>query len=265
MSCWMSSSRLHTTLIGILGLLGNQRGLDDEVELEPPAEAAAQEVIVNAHLLRLETEGLRHRLLRDGGDLRADPDIAAVGASPARCSSSAPWSRGRGTAPRSRLRPWSRRWPALPSRRPRSWRPRPASRASLRQRCHDVGRGERGVRSVVELGRTGLETFPRGPVVVGDHGDGIVELRDLMHARQLSRPPRRRTMRALPPNTGDAATVATFMPGTFTSMPYTAVPLTLPATSSRLAGVPMMRKVLGSLSLTLVGTGSFAAASASSP
>ena len=69
----------------------------------------------------------------------------------------------------------------------------------------------------------------------------------------------------MPPNTGDAATVAIFMPGTFTSMPNTAVPFTFPATSSRLAGVPMMRKALGSLSCTSVGTGSFAAASTRSP
>ena len=70
---------------------------------------------------------------------------------------------------------------------------------------------------------------------------------------------------SVPPNTGDAATVATFMPGTFTSMPYIAVPLTLPATSRRLAGVPMMRNLLGSLSLTSVGTGSFAASSTRAP
>ena len=75
----MSSSRLHTTLTGCLRLLGDERRLDDEVELEPPAEAAAQQMIVNAHLLRLQSERLCHDLLRDGRDLRADPDIAAVG------------------------------------------------------------------------------------------------------------------------------------------------------------------------------------------
>ena len=40
----------------VLRLLGNQRRLDDEVELEPPSEAAAQEVIVDAHLLRFQAE-----------------------------------------------------------------------------------------------------------------------------------------------------------------------------------------------------------------
>ena len=63
----------------IFRLLGDERRLHDEVELEPAAEAAAEQMIVEAHLLRLQSERLGDGHLRDGRDLRADPDIAAVG------------------------------------------------------------------------------------------------------------------------------------------------------------------------------------------
>ena len=64
---------------------------------------------------------------------------------------------------------------------------------------------------------------------------------------------------------GLALTAATFMPGTRTSMPNCAVPLTLPAESTRRSGWPMSRKSFGSFSATLAGIGSFAAAPASAP
>ena len=53
------------------------------------------------------------------------------------------------------------------------------------------------------------------------------------------------------PNTGDAATVATFMSGLLsTSMPNTAAPLTFAAdVERRLAGVPTMQKGAGILEL----------------
>ena len=43
------------------------------------------------------------------------------------------------------------------------------------------------------------------------------------------------------------------MPGSLTSMPYSAVPLTLSGVSSRLAGVPISLKSFGSLSATCRG------------
>ncbi len=73
------------------------------------------------------------------------------------------------------------------------------------------------------------------------------------------------TLRTLPPTTGLAATVAIFIPGNRTSMPYTAVPLTFAGVSSRFAGVPIKVKSFGSLSATSEGTGSFAALSTSAP
>ena len=67
---------------------------------------------------------------------------------------------------------------------------------------------------------------------------------------------------SLPPNTGQAATVAILMPGILTSMPNSALPFTLSGLSRRLAGVPISVKSFGSLSATLSGTGSVAALSA---
>ena len=90
--------------------------------------------------------------------------------------------------------------------------------------------------------------------MIGNHRHRIVDLGDLTHAWNLEG--RRLINEAtLPPKTGDACTVAIFMSGTLTSMPYIAVPLTLPETSSRFADVPMIRNSLGSLSLTSAGTG----------
>ena len=55
------------------------------------------------------------------------------------------------------------------------------------------------------------------------------------------------------------------IPGSFTSNPNSAVPSTLAGVSSRACGLPMSRKSAAGLSFTSFGTGSFAAASASSP
>ena len=71
----------------------------------------------------------------------------------------------------------------------------------------------------------------------------------------------------LPPNTGEIAIAATFIPGSLVSMPNSARPLTLSGVSSRLAEVPIRVKSFGSFSATLsgAGTGRAAAASTNSP
>ena len=50
MSCWMSSSRLHTTFTGSFDCLAMSAACSDEVELEPAPEAAAEQMIVDADL-----------------------------------------------------------------------------------------------------------------------------------------------------------------------------------------------------------------------
>src|SRR2546425_11022424 len=53
--------------------------LDDEVHLEPPAEAAAQQVVMDPDLALRQPGQLRGRGLGEGRHLRPHPDVAAVG------------------------------------------------------------------------------------------------------------------------------------------------------------------------------------------
>jgi len=69
----------------------------------------------------------------------------------------------------------------------------------------------------------------------------------------------------LPPKTGECATWATSIPGTFTSMPKMPVPFTLYGLSSRLVGLPISLNVLGSFNVGLAGGVMVAAFSASWP
>src|SRR5690349_14791702 len=69
----------------------------------------------------------------------------------------------------------------------------------------------------------------------------------------------------VPPNTGQRSIDATSIPGTFTSMPKTALPSTLAGVSSRGTRVPSRRKPFGSLRGGSLGTGSVAALATSEP
>ena len=51
MSCWISSSRVHTTLTGPSTCLAMRTALVDHVRLEPAAEAAAEQMVVHGDLL----------------------------------------------------------------------------------------------------------------------------------------------------------------------------------------------------------------------
>ncbi len=58
---------------------------------------------------------------------------------------------------------------------------------------------------------------------------------------------------ALPPNTGLCAIAAYSIPGSFTSMPNSALPSTLPGVSSRACGLPIKPKICSGLELDLLG------------
>ena len=73
------------------------------------------------------------------------------------------------------------------------------------------------------------------------------------------------TLLILPPKTGEALMAAFSMPGSLISAPYTCLPVSLSAVSSRLSGLPMIFQSFGSLSGTSFGASSFAAASATLP
>ena len=61
-----------------LDLLGDLHRLGDAVDLQPAAEAAAEQVIVDLDLVQRQAGDLRCRRLRAGQDLRAHPDVAAI-------------------------------------------------------------------------------------------------------------------------------------------------------------------------------------------
>ena len=69
----------------------------------------------------------------------------------------------------------------------------------------------------------------------------------------------------LPPITGHCTSAAYSMPGSFTSMPNSAVPFTLLGVSKRVTGLPTILNAAGSFSFGAFGGSSFEAASASSP
>ena len=59
-------------------LLGDANGRDHHVGLEPAAEAAAEQMVVDDHLLDRKPGGLRRLRLHPGHDLRAGPDFAGI-------------------------------------------------------------------------------------------------------------------------------------------------------------------------------------------
>ena len=65
-------------LDGPAHVLRDLNGPHGPVELEAPAESAAQQMIVDAHLLARQAGELHDRRLREARDLRADPDVAPV-------------------------------------------------------------------------------------------------------------------------------------------------------------------------------------------
>src|SRR5438876_11272917 len=65
-------------LDGAIDLFGDLDGAGDAVDLQPPAESAADQVIVDHHLVQGQLGGLRRRRLDPRNDLVADPDFAAV-------------------------------------------------------------------------------------------------------------------------------------------------------------------------------------------
>ena len=62
-----------------IDLLGDANGRDHHVGLEPAPEAAADQVVVHGHFLDRQAGGFRRLRLDPRHDLRAGPDLAAVG------------------------------------------------------------------------------------------------------------------------------------------------------------------------------------------
>src|SRR5262245_37739813 len=63
-------------LDGTVHLLGDLSGANDSVHFEPPAESAAEEMVMYDDLVQRHSYDLRGRGLRACEDLRAHPDFA---------------------------------------------------------------------------------------------------------------------------------------------------------------------------------------------
>ena len=65
-------------LDGTVDLLGDLDGARDAIGLQPPAEPAADQMVVDHDLVQRQARGLRRRRLGARDGLGADPDLAAV-------------------------------------------------------------------------------------------------------------------------------------------------------------------------------------------
>ena len=170
----------------MIDLLRDPHRLGDVVHLEPAAEAAAEELVVHRDLVERQAGDLGRRCLGPADDLGADPHVAAVAAH----------MHGAVDRLHGGMRQERRLVDGFDLGGGRlergggvahALRDRSFLLGCLRHGGHDVGRAERGIGPVVELDGGGLEALLGGPIVIGDHGHGVVEGDDAVHARDLQR------------------------------------------------------------------------------
>jgi hypothetical protein len=196
--------------------LRDPNGAERHVGLEPPAEAAADQVVVDGHLLERHAEELGDGLLDPGLDLRSDPDAAAVA------------SQLDGAVHRFHRRVREQGnlelgFEAIAARKAlldvaelaRHDAGLPAGDAKL---VPHLCRGHLRVRTVVPLDLERLERLLRGPHVVADHATRSSRTTTWRKPGTFFAA-RSSTRRTLPPSTGLCAIVANFMPGSIASMP----------------------------------------------
>ncbi len=168
-------------LDGPIDLHCDLNSTNDAVDLEPAAEAAADQVVVNHHLVQRQSGGLCGHRLDSPERLVADPDFAAVLAHMNRAV--------------HRLHGRVREERNLVGRldlgdRARHCavdiadvlRDRPRIERRLFELVDDLSRVELGVRAVVPFDHQGRQPFLRSPHMVGHDRDGVVEPYDLAHA-----------------------------------------------------------------------------------
>ena len=181
MSCWISSSRVHTTFTGPSTCLAISTARMTPSVSEPPAEAAADQMIVDDDLVQRQARGLRRRRLGARHRLAADPDLAAVLADMNRAV--------------HRLHRGVREERNLVDRLDLGDGARHGlvdiadvlrHRARLERRLFELADDrvgvELGVRAVVPFDLQGREPLLRRPHMVGHDRDGVVEPHDLAHA-----------------------------------------------------------------------------------
>ena len=183
MSCWMSSSRVHTTLTGPSTCWAICDRAVHAVDLEPAAEAAAEQMVVHARPCRAAGRStLAATRLGAGQRPGCRPRPRSRPCARARCSSSAPSWHAPGTAPGSSPRPW---WP----RRPCALAVSPVSSATAP--CLSVAcSSSRATSAVVSLAcgpsshsiLSAASPFFAAPIWSATTATAVVELHDLAHA-----------------------------------------------------------------------------------
>ena len=168
-------------LHGTVDVLGDLDGAGDAVHLQPPAEAAADQVIVDDDLVERQAGGLGRGRLGPRDRLGADPDFAAVPADMDRAVHRLHRRvrEERNLVGRLDLGGGARHRAVGIADVLRNG-PRPERR--LLELGRDRFGAEPGVRPVVPFDHQGREALLRGAHVVGHHGDGVVEPHDLAHA-----------------------------------------------------------------------------------
>ena len=181
MSCWISSSRVHTTLTGPSTCMRDLDGAHDAVDFQPAAKAAADADDCAPRPCPAAGRRLCRRSLNARDGLAADPDFAAVLANV------------NGAVHRLHRRVREER--NLVGRLDLGdgarhglvgvadiLRNGSGTERRLFELAADVVGVELGVRTVVPFDHQRCQAFLRGAHVVGDDGDGVVEPHDLTHA-----------------------------------------------------------------------------------
>ena len=158
-------------------LLRDAHGLGDIVHFEPPAEAAADQMIVDDDLLERQTRHLRRDPLRAGDDLIADPDLAGVGTNVHGAVHRLHRRMGeeRHVIGRLDFRSLAQSLVDVAGR----FRDRARFLACRDEAVQHIGRRHVGVRPFVPRDVEGVEALLGGPHVIADDRDEIVENDDL--------------------------------------------------------------------------------------
>ena len=167
-------------------LLRDAHGLADIVHFEPPAETAADQVVVDDNLLERQPGHLRCDSLRAGNDLIADPDLARVGTNVhgAVHRLHRRMCEERHVVGRLKFRPLAQSLGDVAGR----FRDRARFLARGDKAVQHIGRGHLGVRPFVPRDVEDVEALLGGPHVVADDRDEIVENDDLADPRHGLRP-----------------------------------------------------------------------------
>ena len=171
-------------LDGPVDLLRDAHGLPDIVHLEPPAEAAAEQMIVDDNLLERQARHLRRDRLRAGEDLVADPDLAGVGANIHGAVHRLHRRMGeeRHVIGRLEFRSLAQSLGDVAGR----FRDRALFLARRDETVEHVGGRHCGVRPFVPCDVESLEALLGGPHVIADDRDEIVENDDLPHSGHVA-------------------------------------------------------------------------------